>query len=134
MTFRRFRSFDDGTAEGRRHVHVKAAALAAAVVVIWTAIMLLVVPRLEVALRDTGVELPAGTKFLLGLSAWMRGFGWLLVLAIPPLVGFAVKRSGAGRGVMIALMTVALGAIVLVTVLGIFLPLLKLMESLGTAK
>jgi hypothetical protein len=32
------------------------------------------------------------------------------------------------------LMTFALGAIVLVTVLGIFLPLMRLMESLGTAK
>ena len=116
------------------YAHVKAAALAAAVVVIWTSIMLLVVPRLEVALRDTGVDLPAGTKFLLALSGWMRGFGWLVVLAIPPLVGYAVKRSGAGRGVTMALMTLALAAIVLVTVLGIFLPLLKLMESLGTAK
>lgn len=117
-----------------RYVHVKAAALAAVVVVIWTAIMLLVVPRLEVALRDTGVELPAGTKFLLAMSGWMRGFGWLLVLPIPPLVGYAVKRSGAGRAVTIGLMTVALGAIVLVTVLGVFLPLMKLMESLGTVK
>ena len=116
------------------YVHIRAAAMAAVVVVIWTSIMLLIVPRLEVALRDTGMELPAGTKFLLAISGWMRGFGWLLVLLIPPAVGYFVKRSGAGRHVTMMLMTFALGAIVLVTVLGIFLPLMRLMESLGTAK
>ena len=117
-----------------RYLHIRAAALAAVVVVIWTSIMLLVVPRLEVALRDTGMELPAGTKLLLAMSRWMSGFGWLLVLMIPPAVGYLVKRSGAGRHAIMILMTLALGAIVLVTVLGIFLPLMRLMESLGTAK
>jgi type II secretory pathway component PulF len=118
----------------RNLLHVKAAALAAVVVIIWMCIMMIVVPRLEVVLNDMKMELPAGTRLLLAMSRWMSGVGWLVVLVIPPAVGYLVKRAGGGRHVIVGLMTLALGAIVLVTVLGVFLPLVRMMESLGTAK
>jgi len=63
-------------------------------------IMWLVIPKFEKIFADMGAKLPAITKTLIAVSAWIVGGGWLILLGCP--VGFflfvkLLKQFSAGR-------------------------------------
>jgi general secretion pathway protein F len=67
--------------------------LLAAAIVSVTIIMTVVVPEFELIFSEFATKLPWGTKALLGLSGFLREFGWAVFLVMV-VAGFAVKRSG----------------------------------------
>jgi type IV pilus assembly protein PilC len=59
-----------------------------------------VVPKFQEIFRDLGEDLPAPTKMLLGLSAWVHGSGWVYLLGAPPVFFLLIrvlKISTGGR-------------------------------------
>ena len=97
----------------------------------FVAIMVLVVPRFEDTFRDFKIELPAATKMLLATSRATAGGWWVALLAIPPGLAFLVAQFGrAGRAYARIAIIVASGALVLFVVLGVFQPMLTLIEGM----
>ncbi len=58
-----------------------------------------VIPNLSGVLTETGQELPAATKAVIGLSAFLRNWGWVIVLGIIILIsaGFRYYRTERGK-------------------------------------
>lgn len=56
--------------------------------------MVFVVPKLTAVISETGGELPMATKILMGLSDFLAGFWWLLlILLVGAVVGFRVVKQ-----------------------------------------
>jgi type IV pilus assembly protein PilC len=65
-----------------------------------TLLLVFVVPKFQEIFRDLGEDLPAPTKMLLGLSAWVHGSGWVYLLGAPPVFFLLIrvlKISTGGR-------------------------------------
>ena len=102
---------------------------------IFVVIMVLVVPRLEDTFRDFRVDLPAVTKMLLATSRATSGGWWVALLAIPPGLAYLVAQFGrSGRAYARIAIVVATGALVLFVMLGIFMPMLTLVEGMTSKK
>ena len=58
-----------------------------------------VIPHLSEVLIGTGQELPAVTKAVVGLAAFLRSWGWLIILGIVALIlaGFRYYRTERGK-------------------------------------
>ena len=58
-----------------------------------------VIPHLSEVLIGTGQELPAVTKMVIGLAAFLRNWGWVIVLGIVALIlaGFRYYRTKKGK-------------------------------------
>lgn len=58
-----------------------------------------VIPHLSEVLIGTGQELPAVTKAVVGLAAFLRSWGWLIILGIVALIlaGFRYYRTEKGK-------------------------------------
>lgn len=58
-----------------------------------------VIPNLSEVLVETGQELPTITKVVIGLSAFLREWGWVLILGVVILIsaGFRYYRTGKGK-------------------------------------
>jgi len=63
-----------------------------------TLLLIFVVPKFSDIFRDMGEELPAATKMLLGLSAWVRGTGWIFFAGIPLLFIMGIRLLKISRG------------------------------------
>ena len=49
-------------------------------------LLVFVIPKFALMFEDAGTEIPASASFLLGLSAWLKGYGYLLVVLVILLV------------------------------------------------
>ncbi len=54
-------------------------------------LMLFVVPKFAVLFEDMGDAMPASAALLLGISHWLKNYGWTLLL-LPPLLWYAWKN------------------------------------------
>jgi hypothetical protein len=101
----------------------------------WIALMVIVVPLFQKTLADFNVELPPATRVLLSTRAFVVRGGWALLLLIPIGLGFVAGTMGPGgrRGVRM-LVTVLFGLVIALTVLGIFQPLISLIDAMSSAK
>ena len=99
-----------------------------------------VVPRYERTIADYQLDLPHATKLLLLTAAGVRDGGVFLLLAplaVAHSLGAALflRRAGRGRRATYRLvLTFVLGALVLFVVLGLFLPMVSLINSLSGAR
>ena len=69
-------------------------------VLIVSGLMMFVIPQFSTIFADMGSKMPAMTKALLDLSAWMKNYGWILIVSVP-LAGYAtiklLKTTPGGR-------------------------------------
>ena len=75
------------------------AAVISFAVLIVIGLLIVVVPKFATIFSDMGEELPGPTLMLLGMSAWMKAGGWIVILATP--IGFVIitrllRKSEAG--------------------------------------
>jgi type II secretory pathway component PulF len=98
-----------------------------------------VVPRYERTIADYKLALPYPTMLLLLAAANARA-GGLFVLLVPVAIAHSLaaalwlRRGGRGRRAVYRLVvTLVLGAAVLFVLLGLFLPMVGLWNSLGGA-
>jgi type IV pilus assembly protein PilC len=69
-------------------------------VVIVTGIMIFVIPSFEEIFADFDVPLPAVTQFLIDLSSWIAGGGWMVILFSPVvlvLIWKLIRISNGGK-------------------------------------
>jgi len=64
-------------------------------------IMIFIIPKFQNIFSSFGARLPAPTRMLMGMSAWIKdGYGWAYILSVP-VVAYAVilllKQSKGGR-------------------------------------
>lgn len=103
----------------------------AAVLGIWLAIMLVVVPRFTEVFADFKLELGAATRLLFGVQRVVAAGAWAVVPVVPVVLGFASARmSPGGRRAVRMLMTLLFAALVLLAVLGILMPLTSLIGGM----
>jgi type II secretory pathway component PulF len=99
-------------------------------------VYLIVVPRFENVFRDYnmyGDRLPGITRAIFQAARAVLYGGFVLLLAIPVVLGFVGARvSRDRRWLLRAAVTLIMGTIVVITVLGIFLPLQTLMEAMSS--
>ena len=97
------------------------------------AVTVFFVPRVQRAYVDYGMEFSAITRLMFHISTVMRSGGWIAIaLAVPAFAiadGFLVGHGRRRWG--LHLTTVLLIFFAILCVPGIFLPYLKLMESLS---
>jgi type IV pilus assembly protein PilC len=63
-----------------------------------TLLLIFVVPKFQDIFRDLGEELPVPTRMLLGLSSWVRGTGWVFILAAPLTLYLLIKLLKISTG------------------------------------
>jgi len=69
-------------------------------ILIVTLLMIYVIPQFEDFFADMGEKMPAITRMLLNMSAWMRDIGWVFIVSMPLaifLVLRLLKLSAGGR-------------------------------------
>lgn len=57
-----------------------------------------VIPHLSEVLKETGQELPVITEMVIGLSDFLRSWGWILILGIIGLTIFTFRYSKTSEG------------------------------------
>jgi type IV pilus assembly protein PilC len=67
-------------------------------VLIVTGIMIFVVPKFKEIFRDFRTTLPAPTEWLLAISEWVAGYGWIVIMASPFVIYLIVKMIGQTKG------------------------------------
>jgi type II secretory pathway component PulF len=98
-------------------------------------IMVFVIPRFEDNFRDFKMELPLTTRLLLATSHAMAGGWWIALLAIPPGLGFVVGQfDRLGRALARTLIVVLFGVLVVFVVLGLFSPMMTMIEGMTSTK
>lgn len=60
--------------------------------------LVMVIPNLTSILKESGQELPVTTKAIIGLSDFLRSWGWLLLLALIAAVGLAWRFAKTEDG------------------------------------
>jgi type IV pilus assembly protein PilC len=67
-------------------------------VIVVTILMVSVVPRLVSNFQAMGLELPLPTRIVIGVSGWMKGYWYLLIIMafIPPVILTLLRRSEKG--------------------------------------
>ena len=107
-----------------------------AVVGIWLLIVMIVLPRFQQTFKESGIELPLSTRALYAVQRIASSPIWLLLaLSIPVAFGFATGPLGPGAKRAFRLgLTLALGGLIVLTVLGIFQPLAAMMENLTNVR
>lgn len=98
----------------------------------WTLMLVFVLPMFEVTLTDFKLELPLLTKLLLSARTFVLYGGFLILLAIPVALGFIAGSVGpGGRWMLSALITLIFGLVVALSILGIFLPMMTLIQGMS---
>jgi type II secretory pathway component PulF len=106
--------------------------------------LLVIAPMFRVVFLDFAILQPKVTEWLLLLSRAARKGGWALIVVLPVVAGFLAATipppppaTSAGdrprlrrmsRLALLPLIAIAIATIVLLTVVALFLPLLKLIE------
>jgi type II secretory pathway component PulF len=117
----------------------------ALVMLVLLIVLVLVAPAFDVVFKDYAVLLPKPTQILLDVSflARRRG-GWALIVSLPIVIGFLAARlpppppaANAGdrprlrrTSRLIALTIGAIGAIIILTIIALCMPLIRLMHAL----
>jgi type II secretory pathway component PulF len=102
---------------------------------LFVVMMLMVVPLFATTFDGFAVELPMATKMLLATSRATAGGWWVALLAIPPGLAFLVAQFGrTGRAYARIAIVIALGGLVLFVALGIFMPMLTLVEGMSSKR
>jgi hypothetical protein len=100
--------------------------------------------KIKPIFADFKLELPAPTKFVLRLSEWFTGWGWIVAAGIPPALGFLAPRLAPRRvgfdiadyarlvDRMIAAMIIMLSIMTLlvITIVLILLPFFAMVEGI----
>ena len=63
-----------------------------------TGLLVFIVPKFKTIFDDMKQELPAATKMLLGLSDWITGSGWMIMLGLPLGIFIIWKVLGTTEG------------------------------------
>jgi hypothetical protein len=104
----------------------------AAVLGLWLALMLGVVPRFVETFRDFKVTLPATSRTMLALYRFLAAGGWVVVPVVPVALGLASARMRpGGRRILRGVMTLLFAALILLAVLGLLIPYLNLMSGMS---
>jgi type II secretory pathway component PulF len=106
----------------------------------WLFGMLFYAPRTEKLLKDFNMKVPAFTQWVLAASRWLGAYWYILLapllflLAVAGAVDYVLRREPRTRrlcwlwfGLMLALPL----ALILCSLLGLWLPVLKLQEGLS---
>ena len=101
-----------------------------ALVVAWMLILVFVLPRFEQVFMDFKTELPATTKVLFAARTGVVYGGFAVLLLLPFVLGFVSGPLGpGGRRALRMVVTLLFALVVVLTVLGIFQPLMALMSG-----
>jgi len=80
-------------------IRLVVAAILGSLVVVGVIMMIFVIPRMTTLLVETGTELPLLTRILIGISGFLVGYWWVILIAV--IVGFVLfrfyVRSNVGR-------------------------------------
>jgi len=63
-----------------------------------TFIMMYVIPSFETIFQDMGEKLPVMTRTLIRISAWVRNFGWVVILCSPLVIWLGFKLLKTSKG------------------------------------
>jgi type II secretory pathway component PulF len=134
------------SAAARPVFSVPAFVASGAVVAVLLLDLLVVVPRFGAIFRDFAAPLPGITELLLSVSRFFAGGAWVVFLVLPVVIGFlaallapaqpAVEPSEGRRrrrtiSLMYLLMTLAIAAILLVTIVALFMPMIALVNAVS---
>lgn len=130
-------------AQDHRRVFSMTAFLVAAIIhfVVVTDLAILV-PRFEPIFESFEVKLPLFTGVLLAVSRWFRDIGWIILLPMPLVIGFAVgmltkaRPPGAPsrKARLAAIVILVVGAIVMITAIALFLPMISLIQGVSSPR
>lgn len=135
------------TAPPRELFSVQAFLAAAFVATVLAIDLLFVVPPFEAIFKDFGTVLPAPTTWLLAASRFAARGGWVILIVFPVIAGFlgALRRArvpaadvqSERRGwlrrmsLLGLLVLLAVSAIVVVTMIALFLPMISLIQAVS---
>jgi type II secretory pathway component PulF len=103
----------------------------AGVMLILTAILTLVMPRIEVVYKDFGVKLPAVTRVVLSAGRSLGGVAaWIVAIPLSLLTAYVVATLPIGGRALRLTLTLVLAGVTLAIALALFLPLISLADSL----
>jgi hypothetical protein len=106
-----------------------------AMLIAWMGIMVFVLPRLQDVFRDFKVQTPLVMSVLVDVAKIIYYGGFVVVLAVPVGIGFlGGVLEPAGRRALRMIITLVMAALIVVTVLAIFQPLLTLIDGMSSVK
>lgn len=106
----------------------------AAVLGIWVGLTFVLVPKFEVIFDDFKLELPLASRIMFGLHRVLVSGGFLVVAAVPVVLGFySARLSPGGRWALRAVLTILFAALLLLTMFGILVPMMNLVTGVTSA-
>lgn len=96
-------------------------------IVVWSLLVLTLVPKVAEVFNDFKAKVPAATQLLCDCERVLRPGFWFIVIGIPVAIGFATgPLSPGGRRAVRTLLTLAFAGLVVFALLGLLVPLLDL--------
>lgn len=100
----------------------------------WMILLFFILPRFQQVFADFKVELPASTKILLQARTLVQYGGFVVLLAIPVILGFVSGPLSPGsRRALRMVVTLLFALVVVLSVLGIFQPLMSLIDAASSS-
>lgn len=101
----------------------------------WMAILVFVLPRFQVVFADFKIQPPVLLNALVDVATVIYYGGFVVVLAVPVGIGFlGGVLEPAGRRALRIIITLVMAALIVVTVLALFQPMITLIDGMSSSQ